>query len=383
MRDDISGWTLFTLRGVAIKMHVSLLFLLWYVVLIAMIQFPIVIRLSEVNIFDLTGSAFVWAVIFSLALVISIFVHEFGHVLMAQSKGYKVRAITLMMLGGASQMEKIPDEPAVELKVAIIGPIVSLGIAGILFWIRGLSDSANVDFFCYWVGRTNLTLGLFNLLPAFPMDGGRVLRALLVTRQGSLLGTKTAVQVTQVFAWIFGIIGFLQLNFLLLLVAFFIYAAAKSEYFMLLGQTVLKGMKAKDLMVALPSISENTTISEAVSQMMSSKNLFLPVTRETGPPAIFNVESLEGTSKNTWDTTRIKDLKLEIPKIIHPDDSLEEVMPLALKASAGGVPVVDDGELVGVIRTSDLIEAIALRQLNQEPKSTKSRSLRLHRPHSR
>lgn len=376
LKEDISGWTLFSLRGVVIRLHVSLLFLLFYVVLVAMIQFPFVIQRSNVNINDVSGSPFIWAVIFSLALVISIFIHEFGHVLMAQAKGLKVRAITLMMLGGASQMEEFPEEPATEFKVAIIGPLVSLGIAGVLFWIRDLSSSANVDFFCYWVGQTNLILGIFNLLPAFPMDGGRVFRAFLVTRQGHLQGTRTAVKVSQVFAWIFGIIGFLQFNFLLILIALFLYAAAKSEYFVVMAHALLKGLRARDLMISLPSISENATISEAVSKMVDSKKLLLPVVQDADLPSLVTADLLKRIPKNTWSATRIKDIKIDFPKVIHPDDPLEDVMILTLKTAMGGLPVVQDNQLVGVVRTSDIIETIALRQLTEEESPIKPWSLR-------
>lgn len=348
-----------------------------------MVQFPVVIQLSKVNSNDISGSPFIWAVIFSLALVMSIFIHEFGHVLMAQAKGFKVRAITLMMLGGASQMEEIHEEPSSEFKVAIIGPLVSIGIAGVLFWIRELSSSANVDLFCYWMGQTNLILGIFNLLPAFPMDGGRVLRAFLVTRQGHLQGTKMAVKISQIFSWVFGIIGFLQFNFLLMLIALFVYAAAKSEYFVVMAHTLLKGMRAKDLMISLPSISENATISQAITQMVSSKNLLLPITKEAGLPSIVTADLLKRVPKNIWSTTLIKDIHVEFPKVIHPDDPLEDVMILTLKTAMGGVPVVQDNQLVGVVRTSDILDTIALRQLTEVDSPVKPWSFRIHPAHSK
>ena len=383
MKENISGWTLFTLRGVAVKLHASLLFLIFYVVLIAMIQFPVVVQLSHIEQNEITGTPFVWAVIFSMALLVSIFVHEFGHILVAQAKGYRVKSITLMMLGGATQMEKPPEEPATEFKVAIMGPLVSLAIAGILFWIRSLSLSPNLDFFCFWVGQTNLVLGIFNLLPAFPMDGGRVLRALLVTKQGLLRGTQTAVQISQIFVWIFAIMGFLQFNFILLLIAFFIYGAAKSEFFILLGQTLLKGMKVKDLMVILPSISENSTISDAVAKMVETKSLLLPVTREAGLPFLLTADFLKRIPKTSWDTLLIKNIKADFPNAIGPDQPLEDTLLLALKTIIGGVPVVENNQLVGVLRTSDLFEAIVLRQLIVKQPEIKPWSLRIHHAHPR
>jgi Zn-dependent protease len=369
VKEQISGWTLFTLRGVAVRLHISLLLLLVYVVFVATIQFPLVVQLSRVNPGEITGSALSWAVVFSLALVVSILVHEFGHVFMAQAKGHKVTSVTLMMLGGASHIEEIKEDPATEFKVAIIGPLVSLAIGGLLFWIRSFSISANIDFFCYWVGQTNLVLGIFNLLPAFPMDGGRVLRSFLATRQGYLRGTRTAVKVSQGFSWALGLIGFLQLNFLLMLIAFFIYAAARSEYFILLSRTLLKGMKVKDIMVSLPAISENATLWVAATLMTNSKNLLLPVTRETGPPFLVTADLLKRIPKEKWSSTRLKEIKLEPSPVVRPEDSLDEVVLLTMKFAVGGAPVVQDGQLAGVIRTADISEAIALRQLTAEPLS--------------
>ncbi len=363
--ERISGWTIFTLKGVAVKVHVSLLFLLLYVIMVATASFPFVVETSGIDRNQLTGSPLIWALIFCASLIVSIFLHEFSHVLVAQAKGFRVRDITLMMLGGVSQMEKLPEEPASEFKVAIIGPIVSLVIAGLLFWMRSVTTSADLAFFGFWVGRTNLVLGIFNLLPAFPTDGGRILRAFLVTRLGRLRGTQIAVQVSHVFAWIFGIIGFFQFNVLLVLIAFFIYAASKSELFMLWGQTILKNMKAKDIMTPISGISATDTLSQAVKEMKTSKHLLLPVNAD-GNRAIISHENIKAVPKSLWNETLVRDIAVQIPKAIDANDSLDEVWQIALSSSAGGVPITQNHQLVGIIKTLDLIEAFELKQLTAE-----------------
>jgi len=378
-----SGWTIFTLRGVAIKLHISLLFLLFYVVLVAMMQFSSIVQFSKVNPNDIAGSPFIWALIFAISLVVSIFLHEFGHVLVAQAQGFKVRYISLMMLGGVSQMERLPVEPLAEFEVAIIGPLVSLGIAGLLFWIRAVSLSANLDFYCYWVGQTNLALGIFNLLPAFPTDGGRVLRSILVTRQGHLRGTETAVKVSQVFAWVLGILGVIQFNLLLLLVAVFIYGAAKSELFILLGQTVLKGMRAQDLIISVPAVSEDASVSEAVTQMVNSRNILLPVIGKNDTYGMLSAAIARQVPRELWNSTLIKDVQIKVPKVVHCEEPLEEVLMSVLATPIGALPVIHEGILAGVIRTSDLLETIELRRLIEEQLSINAWALKFRHAHSR
>src|SRR5262245_57672633 len=126
---ELKSWKLFSVRGVDVNAHVSLVFLVLYILLIASMQFSGVARSSGIDPFLLRGSPLLWAMAFAVSLIFSILLHEFGHVLVAQKYGAKVKRITLMMLGGASEMEGATMPPAREWKVALIGPIVSLVIA--------------------------------------------------------------------------------------------------------------------------------------------------------------------------------------------------------------------------------------------------------------
>jgi len=381
--ERLSGWTLFRFRGVAVKLHISLLFLIFYVVLVASASFPLVVQSSGISPNEITGSPWLWSFIFSDALIVSIFVHELGHVIVAQAQGLKVRAITLMMLGGVSQMEKMPEKPKAEFQVAIIGPLVSLVLAGLLFLVRAETSSANLAFFCYWVGQTNLLLGIFNLIPAFPTDGGRVLRSILSARLGRLRGTQAAVKVSTVFAWIFGLIGLLQFNFLLILIAVFLYAAAKSELFVLVGQILLRGVKAKEVMVAVPVVSEDCTLAEAVRQMTDSRNLLLPVQSSAGP-ALISAELIETIPREIWGTTLVRNIQLFAAHQIGANDSLQDAWMNAMRSTVSALPVVEDQQIVGLIRRSDIMEMIQLKQLTTKPKTpARMWSFRAHHAPSR
>lgn len=369
--ERLTSWTIFTLRGVAVKVHISLLFLLFYVILVATASFPYVVELSGVHE-PLVGTPLLWALIFSFSLIVSIFLHEFGHILVAQMHGFKVRQMTLMMLGGVSQMEAFYEKPETEFKVAFIGPLVSLAIAGVLFWIRSFSTiDENVSFYCFWVGQTNLALGIFNLLPAFPMDGGRILRSFLVTRLGRFKGTEVAVRVSHVFAWIFGIIGVLQFNLLLVLIAFFIYGASKGELLVLLGQVVLKGMKTRDLTTFIPAISGDSNLTQAVQEMANLGSLVLPVGDVGELPGVISSESITAIPREKWDQVLVKEVATKVPRAIDVNSELEDVWQLALMLPVRGIPITGQQRPVGIVKLADLVTAIELKQLMGIPSTSK------------
>jgi Zn-dependent protease len=380
--EQMSGWRIFSLRGVAVKLHVSLLLLVIYVVLVALAQFPSVIQASGVVAADLRGSAILWALVFAISLIASIFIHEFGHVLVAQAKGYPVHQVTLMMLGGVSHIEKMPEKPGDEFKVAIIGPLVSLGIGGMLFGIREISQSANIDFYCYWMGQTNLVLGVFNLLPAFPTDGGRVLRAALVSLQGPLHGTRSAVKVSHVFAWLLGVFGLLQFNFLLVILAIFIYAAAKSELLVLVARITLKGLKVREVTnLTIPAVSAKASVLEAITQMSRFRSVILPVIGENEMYSVVTIDRVHRISPEQRTVVPISDIQFENIQALQATDDLEEAFLKLVRASVPALPVVENHMLIGLLKTADVLEFIQLRQLNMEEPVSRSWQIGMRQAH--
>ncbi len=215
-----------TVWGIPIKVHISLLLLLLYVIH----------RTGGL------GSGYVLDVIILECLVFaSIALHELGHSFVAIRKGCKVREITLMFMGGAAQMEQIPSRPRDELTMALAGPAVSLTL-GLLGFFGGRSVGAQAPHLggiLMMAGIVNLILGVFNLLPAFPMDGGRVLRAALTPRKGRLRATfiaarlGRAVAIAFMFIGVFGLRGvpfFSPGNYGLIAVGIFVYISAGREY---------------------------------------------------------------------------------------------------------------------------------------------------------
>jgi stage IV sporulation protein FB len=241
------GIPLFKVRGIQIRMHITFpLILVW-----GAIQFGVLARRG------LAGALF--GVIVTGLLFVIVVLHELGHSVVAQSYGVPVRQILLLPIGGIAQLGKIPEKPNQELAIAIAGPLVNFALAGLLaivglaagldMTLRGLAGvlsqlgSANLSAIFRYVFVSNLFLGLFNLLPAFPMDGGRVLRAVLASRMDYARATALAVTIGQGLAWLMGLWGFLGGGFFLVLVAIFVYTGAGQEGRMVMVRSVLGELK--------------------------------------------------------------------------------------------------------------------------------------------
>jgi len=232
-----TSYKIATVWGIPIKIHISLLFILAY--------------------FGLRGGVkggipgILLMLLFELCIFSSIALHELGHSFVAISKGCRVREITLMLFGGAAQMESIPSKPWDEIQMAIAGPLVSIMLGGAGFYGGTALQRVGLPNLGYVVelgGIINFVLAGFNLVPAFPMDGGRILRALLTPRMGKLRATGIASQIGKGFAIIFGLVGFFGIeglmpaNPLWVCIAIFLYTVAGREYRMVRIEENMKKM---------------------------------------------------------------------------------------------------------------------------------------------
>ncbi|MDD4869077.1 MAG: site-2 protease family protein [Kiritimatiellae bacterium] len=223
-----SSYRITRIWGIPIKVHISLIILL-------------ILLVQDYGI--------VYGMLVALGLLVSIVLHELGHSIVAIKKGCRVREITLMFMGGAAQMDQIPTKPLDEFLMALAGPAVSFAIgAGGLFGgnyfhfpIMMMIGNFKINIIHY-IGIINLVLVVFNLLPAFPMDGGRILRAMLTPKLGRLKATFYAARLGKIMAILFGLLGLFSrpVNFILIVIAVFIYTAAGNEYRMVQMQEAAK-----------------------------------------------------------------------------------------------------------------------------------------------
>ncbi len=217
-----SSYTVATVWGIPIKVHVSLL-------VVALFYAWQAGRRAGMH-------AVPYTIALTIALFASVALHELGHSFVALRKGCRVREITLLFIGGAAMMEEIPRRPFDEFQMAIAGPLVSLVLGAGALAMSLFGPSFLLTPLLFELGVINIALAVFNLLPSFPMDGGRVFRALLTPKLGRVRATYIASRLGKFMAMLFGLYGLINRMFFLTAIAFFIYTAAENEYRMVVLQ---------------------------------------------------------------------------------------------------------------------------------------------------
>jgi Zn-dependent protease len=367
---NLRGYKIAKIRGVDITIHFSLIFLLFYVILAASAQFPLVVKQSGLDASKVTGTASIWSIIFAIGLFFSVLLHEFGHVIVAQSLGVKVKAVTLMMLGGVSSMEKMPERPYAEFKVSIVGPLVSFGIAGFLFGLLNVTASVDVALFCYWLSRVNLVIGIFNLIPALPLDGGRALRSILAVSKGGTKATETSVRIAKGISWGLGLIGLFGFNLLLMLIAVFIYSAANQESLFSRNKDLLRGLRARDVVRRVGQIPERETVESAAEEMLRFKDRVLVVLTHSEPRTVLRLDFLKRIPRGQWSQVRVSEVMEKPSRTMNINDLLEQALPELM--SGGIIMVQDEEKIAGVIEYRDLAEVIDFRNLDTSVQQKKA-----------
>src|SRR5213082_2146053 len=264
------SWSLPIIRiaGIQLRFHITFLLLIGWL---------------AIGYYSQGGSAAALAGILVILLLFAcVVLHEFGHAFAAKAFGINTPDITLLPIGGVARLERIPEEPVQELIIAVAGPLVNVAIALGLFVAGGfhaLLNPSNVEGggLVAQLLTINIMLVLFNLLPAFPMDGGRVLRALLATRLSYARATQVAANVGQGFAFIFGFIGLLW-NPFLLFIALFVYICASQEAALAQMKDVSRRFPVSSAMVReFRTLSEDATLQEAVDALLATSQHDFPV----------------------------------------------------------------------------------------------------------
>ncbi len=296
-------------------------------------------------------------------LFASVVIHELGHSIVAKRYGVKIEKILLLPIGGVALMDKIPEKG--EFKIAIAGPLVSFTL-GILFLILSSIidfntvsiDNGNYGLF-QTVGVLNILLGAFNLLPAFPMDGGRVLRALLSKKLGYLKATKIASTLGQFFAILMLIYGIITFNIILTLIAVFIYLGAYNEYHNLLNERIFSHINVKDIMTTnIVSVSPENSINDLLNLMFKYRYLGYPVVDKKG--YLIGTVSLSDIS-DIGENIQVKDI-MKKPITISEDCNFKELLDKIDKDDR--VYITDkSGKLKGLISKTDIIRLLKIESL--------------------
>lgn len=309
-------------------------------------------------------------VIFILALFGCVVLHEYGHALTARRYGVKTKNITLLPIGGVANMEKMPDKPIHELWVALAGPAVNLVIAAILLIyfqffgtypnVEEFTGVVTTDNFLFFLLIVNIILAVFNMIPAFPMDGGRVLRALLAMRFDRSKATNIAAKIGQFLAILFVFAGFFY-NFWWIFIGLFIFLGAGAEANFEATRSALSKYKVRDaLMHQFTTLHAYENIERAVAILLDGQEKeFLVELDNEIIGVVTRSEIIQGLKELGQDAniTRIANKQF---LTLTPDIELQEAYQKMMQAGASICPVMENGELIGVINTENITEVVML-----------------------
>jgi Zn-dependent protease/predicted transcriptional regulator len=310
-------------------------------------------------------------IIVALGLFAGVLVHELAHSLVARYKGIRINSITLMIFGGIASMEEGVPDPKAELPMALIGPITSLVVglvcSGIVYAVPTVISSpasAGIGVFVFgYLGILNIILCAFNLLPAFPMDGGRVLRAWLATRMPLYRATKIAADIGKGFAIIFGIIGLFS-NPFLILIALFIYIGASSESTAVKYSFLLQNVTVGDMMSSpVTTVSPTLPLREVITMMYSSKHLGFPVVERDTLIGMITLADVNRTSPIDREAMQVRDIMTRDPVTLPPSAPVIDALKIMSARNFGRIPVVQDGKILGIVTRTDIIKVTELKQI--------------------
>jgi Zn-dependent protease len=358
--------------GITVKLHWS-----WFIIFFLITWMLATEYFPSVQEYEDWSAATRWVIslVTSILFFASVLAHELAHSLVAKAGGLKVSAITLFIFGGVSQLTEEPKSPGMEFRMAVAGPGTSLVIGaacwGIFFATR--YSVSPVTGMAFWLGYINVALAAFNMIPGFPLDGGRVLRSLLWWRSRNLRkSTRIASVIGRGFGYVF-IFGGIALVFTdmwslglsLLLVGWILENAAVGSYRQVAIQDVLRGHKVSEVMTQdCQAVSAALTVEQLVNDhiLVSGRRCYPVVDygRALGLVTVHNVRVVE---RKLWPKRTVREIMTPIDRMkqVRPDDDLSSVMHLLTEEDVNQVPVVQDNNIIGMVARDSLLTFIHIR----------------------
>ncbi len=306
---------------------------------------------------------------FIVALFLCVLLHEFGHALAAKRYGIKTRDITLYPIGGIARLERMPDKPLQELWVAIAGPLVNVAIAAGLYVFLGFSravtglhgEALTEGSFLERLMMVNIFLVVFNMLPAFPMDGGRVLRALLATRLDYARATGIAAAVGQGMALLFGLLGFFG-NPMLILIAVFVWIGAGQEASMAQMKSALGGIPVSRAMITdFRTLAPNDRLSRVVDLILAGSQHDFPVVDGERVAGVLTRADLLSALARSGQESAVQDVMRRDIVTAQAGDMLEAAFQRLSACECHTVPVLSFGRLVGILTMENVGEFLMIQ----------------------
>jgi Zn-dependent protease/CBS domain-containing protein len=345
------------IAGTAVRIHVTfLLFLVWI----------------WAGSYFTGGAEAAWnGLVFMLLLFLCVLAHEFGHIFTARAFGVQTPDVTLLPIGGVARLERIPEEPGQEFLIAIAGPAVNIVIALVLMALAGADmstrhlsavESSHISMVDR-LASVNLFLALFNMIPAFPMDGGRVLRALLGIKLGFARATAVAATVGQFFAFALGFLGLFG-NPLLIFIAIFVYLAASGEAQLVQVRSMSRGIPiTAAMMTQFATLAPDERIDQAIETLLRTSQSEFPVVEEGRLVGVLGRNDMIKALKEVGPQAQVAGVMArDIPTIAYRG-WLDEAFRLLQEKSVPAVGVTDQsGRLVGLITSETIGEMLMVRE---------------------
>jgi Zn-dependent protease/predicted transcriptional regulator len=364
------SYTIGRIAGTEIKVHVTFLVL---------VAFWALAGYEEGG-----GAGAVSAAVLLLLLFACVLLHEFGHILMARRFGVRTPDVLLLPIGGVARLERIPEQPRQELLIAIAGPAVTLAIIIVLYaLVASIGDTTALHQpepdapLLVNLLQVNLFLLIFNLIPAFPMDGGRVLRALLASRLGLVRGTRIAATLGQFLAVVGGIYGLTASppRPILALIALFVFMGASAEAAAVETRVAGEGLNVAQMMVTeFRAIPVYATLAQAVELLLSGEQREFPVMDNMGrTEGVLTRDNLiRGLSQRGSSSTVAEAMTVGVP-LVTPTMGFQEALERLRASGLPALPVVDaSGKLVGLLTMDNITDLILVRRAAADPSSTGS-----------
>lgn len=357
-----NSWRIGRLAGVEIKIDPS-----WSVIAL-LVGYTFYLTTSARFEALSTTVAVLIAIAMAVVFFASVLLHEMAHSVVARSRGLEVQGITLFLFGGATQADLEAKKPIDETIIAVVGPLTSLAIGGLLWVLSNLAGDTAIGYAVGTLGWINLALAVFNLVPGFPLDGGRVLRSLVWRHTGDLLrATRVAARGGRIVGFVIMGVGVLEIFFLgalvgglwLIAIGWFLSQAALASFTHLQMRLLLEDVPASRLMTTEPkTIPADTTIDTAIDRyFMEHRYNAFPVTDNgdvTGVLTMNGVGDLPAERRQDTEAHEVMESLSELC-VVAPSDPVGDVVSKLMQGEVGRVIVKDDGRVVGLITPRDLV----------------------------
>ncbi len=362
-----ASWKIGTIRSIPIRVHFSWLIVFGLITWsLSTYYFPEAAPNLPAASYWIKGS------LAAVLLFVSVALHELAHSFVAQRYSLSIISITLFIFGGVSQMKGEPPHPKAEFWIAIAGPLSSFLLSAFFFLWSVYATGSTVVLLSY-LARINLILGVFNLIPGFPMDGGRVLRSALwqrtenlayATQKASSLGKE--ISLFLIFLGVLSIFTGFPEGLWLMLTGWFLYTAAQSSYLQSVLQESVAGITVKDIMAKdVVTIEASTTVEEAVNHYFLRYGYGgYPVIKDGTLVGIVTLKEIKDTPKHGWDTTKVSEVAVAHNKNweVSPETSIMEALEMMVREDKGRLVVTQNGLLVGLITRNGVARYIQIKR---------------------